>query len=411
LNQAISSIAAIALILALAVLLSCDRKAIRLRVVGAALALQAGFAALVLWFEPGNTALQAAARGVTNLLGYARAGTQFVFGALADDELGQNFALNALPTIVFFAALIGILYHIGVMPLVIRWIGGGLRRVTGISRVESLYAASNIFVGMSESPLVVRPYLERLAPSQMFCLMTVGLAGVAGTILALYASIGVRVDYLVAAAFMSAPGGIAMAKMVMPDPREVARASLDDAEVALQAGEERAANVIMAAEQGAMTGLKLAAAVGAMVLAFVALIALVNGMVGWVGGLLGFPDVTAQQIAGYVFAPLFWLLGAENWAEAVTAGSFFATKLVLNEVVAFLALVDGTGLSDRMQAVTIFTLCGFANFASIAIQMAVIGNLAPSQSETVARLGLRALAAASLSNLMSGALASLFLIR
>jgi len=411
LNQAISSIAAIALILALAVLLSCDRKAIRLRVVGAALALQAGFAALVLWFEPGNTALQAAARGVTNLLGYARAGTQFVFGALADDELGQNFALNALPTIVFFAALIGILYHIGVMPLVIRWIGGGLRRVTGISRVESLYAASNIFVGMSESPLVVRPYLERLAPSQMFCLMTVGLAGVAGTILALYASIGVRVDYLVAAAFMSAPGGIAMAKMVMPDPREAARASLDDAEVALQAGEERAANVIMAAEQGAMTGLKLAAAVGAMVLAFVALIALVNGMVGWVGGLLGFPDVTAQQIAGYVFAPLFWLLGAENWAEAVTAGSFFATKLVLNEVVAFLALVDGTGLSDRMQAVTIFTLCGFANFASIAIQMAVIGNLAPSQSETVARLGLRALAAASLSNLMSGALASLFLIR
>lgn len=410
-NQAISSIAAIALILALAVLLSCDRKAIRLRVVGAALALQAGFAALVLWFEPGNTALQAAARGVTNLLGYARAGTQFVFGALADDELGQNFALNALPTIVFFAALIGILYHIGVMPLVIRWIGGGLRRVTGISRVESLYAASNIFVGMSESPLVVRPYLERLAPSQMFCLMTVGLAGVAGTILALYASIGVRVDYLVAAAFMSAPGGIAMAKMVMPDPREAARASLDDAEVALQAGEERAANVIMAAEQGAMTGLKLAAAVGAMVLAFVALIALVNGMVGWVGGLLGFPDVTAQQIAGYVFAPLFWLLGAENWAEAVTAGSFFATKLVLNEVVAFLALVDGTGLSDRMQAVTIFTLCGFANFASIAIQMAVIGNLAPSQSETVARLGLRALAAASLSNLMSGALASLFLIR
>ncbi len=410
-NQAISSIAAIALILALAVLLSCDRKAIRLRVVGAALALQAGFAALVLWFEPGNTALQAAARGVTNLLGYARAGTQFVFGALADDELGQNFALNALPTIVFFAALIGILYHIGVMPLVIRWIGGGLRRVTGISRVESLYAASNIFVGMSESPLVVRPYLERLAPSQMFCLMTVGLAGVAGTILALYASIGVRVDYLVAAAFMSAPGGIAMAKMVMPDPREAARASLDDAEVALQAGEERAANVIMAAEQGAMTGLKLAAAVGAMVLAFVALIALVNGMVGWVGGLLGFPDVTAQQIAGYVFAPLFWLLGAENWAEAVTAGSFFATKLVLNEVVAFLALVDGTGLSDRMQAVTIFTLCGFANFASIAIQLAVIGNLAPSQSETVARLGLRALAAASLSNLMSGALASLFLIR
>ncbi|MCB2062495.1 MAG: NupC/NupG family nucleoside CNT transporter [Novosphingobium sp.] len=409
--QAIYSIAAMALIFALAVLLSNDRKAIRPRVVGAAFALQAGFAALVLWFPPGNLALQAAARLVTNLLGYARAGTQFVFGPLADDKLGQNFALNALPTIVFFAALIGVLYHLGIMTFVVRWIGGGLRRVTGISRVESLYAAANIFVGQSESPLVVRPYLERLAPSQMFCLMTIGLAGVAGTILALYASIGVRVDFLVAAAFMSAPGGIAMAKTVMPDPPEVTQSDHFDAEVELHTGEGPPANLIMAASQGAMTGLRLAAAVGAMVLAFVALIALVNGLVGWAGGLVGFPDITAQQIAGYVFAPLFWLLGTQDWSEAVTAGSFFATKLVLNEVVAFLALVDGTGLSERTQAVAIFALCGFANLSSIAIQMAVIGNLAPSQSPTVARLGLRALAAASLSNLMSGALASLFLIR
>ncbi|MCB2049145.1 MAG: NupC/NupG family nucleoside CNT transporter [Novosphingobium sp.] len=400
-----------ALIFALAVLLSTDRKAIRLRVVGAAFALQALFAGLVLWFPPGNAALQGAANVVTNLLGYARAGTQFVFGALADDKLGQNFALNALPTIVFFAALIGILYHIRVMPLVIRWIGGGLRRVTGISRVESLYGAANIFVGQSESPLVVRPFLDKLAPSQMFCLMTIGLAGVAGTILALYASIGVRVDYLVAAAFMSAPGGIAMAKIIMPDPPEVVSAPPFDADIALHGDEERPANVIMAAGQGAMTGLKLAAAVGAMVMAFVALIALVNGMVGWAGGLFGYGDITAQQIAGYVFAPFFWLLGTQDWNEAVTAGSFFATKLVLNEVVAFLSLVDASGLSERTQAVTIFALCGFANISSIAIQMAVIGNLAPSQSALVARLGLRALAAASLSNLMSGALASLFLIR
>jgi CNT family concentrative nucleoside transporter len=403
--------AGIALIVALAVLLSTDRKAIRLRVVGAAFALQAGFAAFVLWFPPGNVVLQAVARAVTSLLGYARAGTQFVFGALADDRLGQNFALNALPTIVFFAALIGILYHVGIMPLVIRWIGGGLRRVTGIGRIESLYAAANIFVGQSESPLVVRPYLERLAPSQMFCLMTVGLAGVAGTILALYASIGVRVDYLVAAAFMSAPGGVAMAKLVMPDPPEVLEAQRADAEIMVHPGAERAANVIMAASQGAMTGLKLAAAVGAMVLAFVALIALANGLVGWLGGLFGYGEVTAQQIAGYLFAPLFWLLGAQDWAEAVTAGSFFATKLVLNEVVAFMALADAPGLSARMEAVAVFTLCGFANFASIAIQMAVIGQLAPGQSAVVARLGLRALAAASLANLMSGALAGLFLIR
>ncbi len=409
-HQVAYSAAGIALIFALAVLLSNDRKAIRLRVVGAAFALQAGFAALVLWFPPGNFALQAVARGVTNLLGYARAGTQFVFGPLGDDPLGQSFALNALPTIVFFAALIGVLYHVGIMPLVVRWIGGGLRRVTGIGRIESLYAAANIFVGQSESPLVVRPYLERLTASQMFCLMTIGMAGVAGTILALYASIGVRVDYLVAAAFMSAPGGIAMAKIIMPDPPGETVAQQDDAGITVHSDAERAANVIMAAGQGAMTGLKLAAAVGAMVLAFVALIALANGMVGWLGGLVGFPEITAQQLAGYMFAPLFWLLGAQDWAEAVTTGSFFATKLVLNEVVAFMALDGAQGLSTRMQGVAIFTLCGFANFSSIAIQMAVIGNLAPGQSAVVARLGMRALTAASLANLMSGALAGLFLI-
>lgn len=401
--------AGIALIFALAILFSNNRRAIRLRVVGAAFALQAGFAALVLWFPPGNVLLQAVADAVTHLLGFAREGTRFVFGPFADDRLGQSFALNALPTIVFFAALIGVLYHVGIMQLVIRWVGGGLRRVTGISRIETLYGAANIFVGQSESPLVVRPYLDRLAPSQMFCLMTIGLAGVAGTILALYASIGVRVDYLVAAAFMSAPGGIVMAKILMPDPPEVVAASRSEADIALHASEESAANVIMAAGNGAMTGLKLAAAVAAMVLAFVALIALVNGAVGWAAGLFGYSGITAQQIAGYVFAPFFWLLGAQDWSEAVTAGSFFATKLVLNEVVAFLALVDAPQLSERMSAVVIFALCGFANFSSIAIQMAVIGGLAPSQGQVVARLGLRALLAASLSNLMSGALASLFL--
>ncbi len=410
-KQVAMSLAAIALIFAVAFLMSSDRKAIRLRVVGAAFALQAGFAALVLWFPPGNVALQAVASVVTNLLGYARAGTRFVFGPFADDPLGQSFALNALPTIVFFAALISILYYVGIMPLVIRWIGGGLRRVTGISRIESLYAAANIFVGQSESPLVVRPYLERLAPSEMFCLMTIGLAGVAGTILALYASIGVRVDYLVAAAFMSAPGGIAMAKAIMPDPRDLVEAPPLAADITPYGAEERPANVIMAASQGAATGLKLAAAVGAMILAFVALIALVNGIVGWLGGLFGFDGITAQQIGGYLFAPVFWLLGAQDWAEAVTAGSFFATKLVLNEVVAFMALADAPGLSERMSAVIVFTLCGFANFSSIAIQMAVIGGLAPSQNAVVARLGLRALLAASLANLMSGALAGLFLIR
>jgi CNT family concentrative nucleoside transporter len=409
----VTSFIGIALIIAIAVLLSSNRRAIRLRVVGPAFALQAGFAALVLYLPFGKHILQGVSGGVSNLLGYAHAGVEFLFGSLAKPEVGgTSFAIAALPVIIFFAALITILYHIGVMQYVIRWIGGGLEKITGISRIESLCAAANIFVGQSESPLVVRPYIAGLAPSQLFCMMTVGLAGVAGTILAAYASMGIRIDYLVAAAFMSAPGGILMAKLIMPDPPgldidaplEALMTNPEDAE-----GEERAANIIMAASNGAQTGVKLAVAVGAMVLAFVALIALANGIIGWFAGLFGLTDVTFQGLLGYLFAPVFWLIGAHDWPEAMRVGGLFGTKLVLNEFVAFIDLGAMKDLSPRATAVAIFTLCGFANFSSIAIQMAVTGGLAPSQRPTIARLGLKALAAGSLSNLMSGALAGLFL--
>ncbi|MCW1428920.1 NupC/NupG family nucleoside CNT transporter [Novosphingobium sp. JCM 18896] len=408
--QVVHSLLGIVLILVVAVLLSSNRKAIRLRVVGAAFALQAGLAALVLYFPPGNALLQAVAAGVSSLLGYAHAGTAFLFGPLANPEIGgTSFAISALPVIIFFAALISILYYVGIMQLVIRWIGGGLEKVTGVSKVESLCAASNIFVGQSESPLVIRPYLASLKPSQLFCVMTVGMAGVAGTILAAYASMGIRIDYLVAAAFMSAPGGILMAKLIMPDPPGIDLDAPVEDVVALHDEEERPANVIMAASQGAQTGVKLAVAVGAMVLAFVALVALANGFVGWVGGMLGAPGATFQSLLGYVFAPIFYVLGAADWAEALHAGSLFGTKIVLNEFVSFIDLGQATDLSPRTVAVVTFALCGFANFSSIAIQMAVTGGLAPNQRPAIARLGLKALLAGSLSNLMSGALAGLFL--
>ena len=407
---ALYSLAGIALILTVAFLLSSDRKAIRWRVVGAAFALQAGLAALVLYFPPGNLALQAVANGVSSLLGYAHEGTNFIFGPLAKPEIGGTaFAIAALPVIIFFAALIGVLYHLGVMQFVIRWIGGGLEKITGISKVESLCAASNIFVGQSESPLVIRPYLAGLAPSQLFCVMTVGMAGVAGTILAAYASMGIRIDYLVAAAFMSAPGGILMAKLLMPDPAGMVPDAAIDAPEGMHDDEDKPANLIMAASQGAQTGVKLAVAVGAMVLAFVALVALANGIVGWFAGLLGFPGVTFQSVLGYVFAPVFYLLAAPDWAEALRAGSYFGTKLVLNEFVSFIDLGQATDLSARTVGVVTFALCGFANFSSIAIQMAVTGGLAPAQRPVIARLGLRALLAASLANLLSAALAGLFL--
>ncbi len=413
--QHLMSLAGISLILLIAFLLSSDRKAIRPRVVGAAFALQAGFAALVLYVPQGNLVLQAISDGVTALLGFARAGTEFIFGPLAKPEIGGNsFAIAALPVIIFFAALISVLYYLRIMPLVIRWIGGGLQMLTGISKVESLSAASNIFVGQSESPLVIRPYLAALTPSQLFCLMTVGMAGVAGTILAAYASMGIRIDYLVAAAFMSAPGGILMAKIIMPDPKEEAASDTGASEPAVIAldgddAEERPANVIMAAAQGAQTGVKLAVMVGAMVLAFVALVALANGIVGGIGGWFGFPDLSFQMVLGYVFAPIFLLLGAPDWSEAMRAGGFFGTKLVLNEFVAFIDLGAAKDLSQTTQGIVTFALCGFANFSSIAIQMAVTGGLAPNQRPVIARLGLKALAAGSLSNLMSAALAGLFL--
>lgn len=407
--QIVNSVLGMGLILLLAVLLSSDRGAIRPRVVGAAFALQAGFAALVLYVPFGNRMLQAISAGVSALLGYAHAGTAFIFGPLAKPEIGGNsFAISALPVIIFFAALISILYYIGVMQLVIKWIGGALEKITGISKVESLSAASNIFVGQSESPLVIRPYLAALAPSQLFCLMSVGMAGVAGTILAAYASMGIRIDYLVAAAFMSAPGGILMAKIIMPDPKGQVLDEPDDVPVQ-SLDEERPANLIMAASQGAQTGVKLAVAVGAMVLAFVALVALANGIVGTVGGWFGRGDLSFQMVLGYLFAPVFRLLGAPDWTEAMRAGGFFGSKLVLNEFVAFIDLGAAKDLSAKTVGIVTFALCGFANFSSIAIQMAVTGGLAPNQRPVIARLGLKALAAGALSNLMSAALAGLFL--
>jgi CNT family concentrative nucleoside transporter len=421
-------------ILAIAFLLSTDRKRIRLRVVAPAFALQAAIAFLVLYTPWGRAGIQGAANGVAALLGYATTGTEFLFGASENNPLAGTFALGALPVIIFFASLVSILYYLGIMQRVVRWVGGAIAWVTGISRVESLGAAANIFVGQSESPLVVRPYLAALAPSQLFTLMTVGMAGVAGTILAAYAALlgPEYLPFLLAAAFMSAPGGILMAKMIMPDPAAVPEAdepiALPKGRVSAEGpaaitegetphevaaaldGDHKAANIIEAAAQGAQTGVKLAVAVGAMVLAFVALVALANGMLGWAGGLFGFPELSFQGLLGWLFSPVMYLLGIP-WGEAQVAGGLFGTKIVLNEFVAFIDLgaLEGDALSARSRAIVTFALCGFANFSSIAIQMAVTGGLAPNQRPVIARLGLRALAAGSLANLMSAALAGLFL--
>ena len=413
-------LAGIAVILGIAVLLSTDRRAIRLRIVGAAFALQVGIAVLVLYSSIGKIVLGGMSGGVANLLGYSQKGTEFLFGKMATPEIGgQSFAIAALPVIIFFASLVSILYYLGIMQLVVRWVGGGIEKVIGVSKVESLCAAANIFVGQSESPLVIRPYLAGLTPAQLFTEMTSGMAGVAGTILAAYASMGIRIDYLLAASFMAAPGGILMAKIIMPDrvmPPE-GELALGDQPGESGAGEpmpqathdeEKPANLIMAAAQGAQTGVRLAVAVGAMVLAFVALVALANGLLGGLGNMIGLPGLSFQGLLGYVFAPIMFLLNVP-WSEAGIAGGLFGQKIVLNEFVAYISLGTQTGLSARTVAVVTFSLCGFANFSSIAIQMAVTGSLAPNQRPMIAKLGLRALAAGSLANLMSAALAGLLI--
>ncbi len=431
----VASFLGIVAILAIAFVLSNAKRRIRPRVVLAAFALQALIAFIVLRTPWGVAGIQGMSDGVAALLSYANEGTAFLFGR--ENPLANTFALGALPVIVFFAALVSILYHLGIMQRIVRWVGGAIGWVTGVSRVEALGAAANIFVGQSESPLVVRPYLAALSQSQLFTLMTVGMAGVAGTILAAYAGLlgEEYLPYLLAAAFMSAPGGILMAKIVMPDLAEPApvtegkielpeaRISAEGPAALVEGGKphevelaetfeegHKPANVIEAAAQGAQTGVKLAVAVGAMVLAFVALVALANGVLGWVGGLLGYQNWSFQAGLGVLFAPVMFLIGVP-WDQAPIAGGLFGTKMVLNEFVAFIDLgqLGPEALDTRSRAIVTFALCGFANFSSIAIQMAVTGGLAPNQRPVIARLGLRALAAGSLANLMSAALAGLFL--
>jgi CNT family concentrative nucleoside transporter len=404
------SLIGILVILAIAVALSSNRRWIRLRVVGAAFALQAGIAVLVLYVPAGRDAIQHMATGVGNLLGYAAEGTAFLFGPFAASPLGANFALQALPVIIFFASLVSILYYLGIMQRIVRWVGGAIEWVIGISKVEALCAAANIFVGQSEAPLVIRPYLAALRPEQLFQVMVSGMAGVAGTILAAYASMGIRIEYLLAASFMSAPGAILMAKLIMPDDPTLAKMPITEMVDTSHGDEdEKPANVIMAAAQGAQLGVRLAVMVGAMVFAFVGLVALANGILAGVGHWFGIADLTFQSLLGYVFAPIMYLLSIP-WDQASVAGGLFGEKIVLNEFVAYIHFGKlGTALDHHSQAVVTFALCGFANFSSIAIQMAVTGGLAPNQRPMIAKLGLKALLAGSLANLMSAALAGMLI--
>ncbi len=398
-------IAGIAVILGIAVLFSSNRKAINLRIVGAAFALQVVVAIMVLYWERGRGAIEVMSEGVMAVIGFSKAGIDMVFGPLANtDIIGFSFAINILPIIIFFSALMSVLYHLRVMEWVVKLVGGFLHKVIGTGAVESMNAAANVFVGQTEAPLAVRPYLIGLTEAQMFAVMVSGLASIAGTVLAGYALMGAELKYLLAAAFMAAPGGLLMAKIIMPDD-QVVRAGGHE-KLVMEKSQHK--NLILAAASGTTDGLRLAANIGAMLIAFVALIALFNGLVGWVAGWFGY-ELTLQMILGWLFRPLMFLLSVP-WEEAQAAGALFGEKLILNEFVAFSHLNEYlAGMSPKTYAIATFSLCGFANLSSIAILLGGLGVLVPEKRDLIGQLGLKAVLAGSLSNLMSAALAGLLL--
>jgi len=398
-------LAGIVVILGIAVLFSSNRKAINLRIVGAAFGLQVVIAFFVLYFDAGRATIDAMSTGVLKIIGYSKAGIDMVFGPLADTNVvGFSFAINVLPIIIFFAALMSVLYHLRVMEWVVKLVGGFLHKVIGTGAVESMNAAANVFVGQTEAPLVVRPYLKNLTEPQMFAVMVSGLASIAGTVLAGYVLMGAELKYLLAAAFMAAPGGLLMAKILMPDELVVKAGAHE--KLVMEPSQHR--NVILAAASGTTDGLRLAANIGAMLIAFVALIALFNGIVGGISGLFGY-ELTLEKILGWIFRPLMFLLSVP-WSEAQAAGALFGEKLILNEFVAFSHLTERlAGMSERTHAVVTFSLCGFANLSSIAILLGGLGVLVPEKRDLIGVLGMKAVLAASLSNLMSAALAGLLL--
>lgn len=394
----------IIVVLGIAFLFSDGKKSIKPRTILGGLAIQLTFAFMVLEWELGRQALLKLSQGVQNIINYAGEGIAFVFGPAADTQnFGFVFAFQVLTIIIFFSSLISVLYYLNIMQFIIRLLGGALAKLLGTSKAESISAAANIFVGQTEAPLVVRPFLPNMTKSELFAVMTGGLASVAGSTLAGYALLGVPLEYLLAASFMAAPAGLIMAKIMIPEQEEV-----EEKEFVMEK-DKQSVNVVDAAARGASDGLQLALNVGAMLLAFIALIALANGVLGGIGGFFGAENITIQGILGYIFAPLAFAIGVP-WEEAVQAGSFIGQKLVLNEFVAYTAFApEIANLSPKTVIIVSFALCGFANFSSLAILLGGLGAMAPSRRPEIARLGMRAIAAGMLASLLSAAIAGMFI--
>jgi len=404
--RAISLLGLLAMV-AVAWLFSTDRRHPPWRVIFWGLGLQLALGLLLLRTTPGRAFFVAVNSAVTSLLAFTDAGSLFVFGPLK--QAGFSFALDVLPIIIFMGSVISILYHLGVVQWVVNGLARGLSRSMGTSGAESLAAVANIFVGMTEAPLLVRPYLEHMTRSELFTVMTTGMATIAGSVLVAYAKMLGEGDFgghLMTASLLSAPAAVLVAKVMLPESETPKTATAGHADVP-----RSSVNLIDAASQGALAALRLAAYIGALLLAFVSLIALLNAGLGWLGGLVGIPELTLQRILGVLFAPLAWLLGIP-WSDAVQVGGLLGVKTVLNEFLAFrdlASLIEQDAISARSAVIASYALCGFANFGSLAILLGGMGGMAPSRRGDLAELGLRAILAGTLATLMTGCVAGLLL--
>lgn len=386
------------LIYGLCFAISRHRRRINWQTLGVGLALQVAFAFLVLKWEPGRAALNWFSEKVATVIGYTTAGTRFVFGSLAKGS-SVPFAISVLPIIIFLGALVGMLYYLRVIQWFVQIVGGVISSLLKTSKVESVWAATVIFLGQSEAPLLIAPYLKRLTRSELFTCMTGGFASVAGSTLVGYSLLGAPLPYLLAASVMNAPAMLVVAKAILPETEQSeTRADIRGVR------DTESTNVIDAFARGGLSGGRLAVIVGCLLIAFVAFIALANGVLGAVGSWFGLDGLTFQRVLGWVFAPLAWLIGVP-WHEAATVGSFLGQKTVINEFVAYASFGPRIpSLDPKTVLITTFALAGFANFGSIAIQLGAFGSLAPERRGDVARLGLLALLAGTLANLSNAAI-------
>ena len=384
-----------------AFLISNNKKKINWKTVIIGFLIQFIFAFAALKWSVGKYILSRISLGVQSVIDYAKEGISFIFGSLSND--GSIFAVNVLGVIIFISALVSVLYYLGVMQFVIKLIGGGLSKLLGTSKLETISSAANIFLGQTEAPLLIKPYVEKLTESELFTVMVGGLASVSGSILVGYSLLGIPIEYLVSASFMSAPAGLIISKIIIPEIRE---AKVNEE---IEMVKDDSSNIVDAASKGAIDGLGLVLNIAAILLAFVALIALINGIIGVIGGLFGIDNLSLQSILGYIFAPIATIIGVPM-KESVIAGSLIGQKIILNEFVAFTSLSEIIStLSPKTIAIVTFSLCGFANISSIAILIGGIGGMAPSRKHDIARLGWKAVLGGTLANLLSATIAGFLL--